>query len=149
MEHGDNGWTHSATGADQSDQWTMTSVHVASGRRSWQAIPHDSEGSEALVSPVIDLTGHAQARLRFATWYAFDDCSTVGYEPDGGLVEVIELKGHPWFLAVQCHPEFKSKPTQAHPLFRDFVRASLDKRGGKAPASHRRDAEVAAVSKCA
>ena len=48
-----------------------------------------------------------------------------GTSPDGGLVEVIELPDHPWFLAVQCHPEFKSKPTKAHPLFRDFVKAGL------------------------
>ncbi len=56
-----------------------------------------------------------------------------GTSPDGGLVEVIELPGHPWFVAVQCHPEFKSKPTKAHPLFRDFVKAGLayrlEKRG--------------------
>ena len=43
-----------------------------------------------------------------------------GTSPDGNLVEVIELRNHPWFVAVQCHPEFKSKPTKAHPLFRDF-----------------------------
>lgn len=48
--------------------------------------------------------------------------------PDGLLVEVIELTGHPWFVAVQCHPEFKSKPTQPHPLFRDFVGAALNYR---------------------
>jgi CTP synthase len=77
--------------------------------------------------------------------FARHSLEVTGTSPDGGLVEVIELKGHPWFLAVQCHPEFKSKPTQAHPLFREFVRASLDKREGKAPASQRRDAEVAAV----
>jgi CTP synthase len=54
-----------------------------------------------------------------------------GTSPDGKLVEVIELKGHPWFLAVQCHPEFKSKPTRAHPLFRAFVQASLARRDQK------------------
>lgn len=52
-----------------------------------------------------------------------------GTSPDGNLVEVIELRNHPWFLAVQCHPEFKSKPIKAHPLFREFVRASLEQRG--------------------
>jgi CTP synthase len=54
-----------------------------------------------------------------------------GTSPDGQLVEVIELAGHPWFLAVQCHPEFKSKPTRAHPLFRGFVEASLVNRTRK------------------
>jgi CTP synthase len=51
-----------------------------------------------------------------------------GTSPDGQLVEVIELRNHPWFLAVQCHPEFQSKPTRAHPLFRAFVQASLARR---------------------
>lgn len=48
-----------------------------------------------------------------------------GLSPDGNLVEIVEMKGHPWFLAVQFHPEFKSKPTEAHPLFREFVAAAL------------------------
>jgi CTP synthase len=68
-----------------------------------------------------------------------------GTSPDGGLVEVIELKDHPWFLAVQCHPEFKSKPTAAHPLFRDFVGASLERREGKAATAPRREPEAVAV----
>ena len=41
------------------------------------------------------------------------------------LVEIIELKNHPWFVAVQFHPEFKSKPDNAHPLFRDFIKAAI------------------------
>jgi CTP synthase len=53
-----------------------------------------------------------------------------GLSPDGNLVEIVELLDHPWFLAVQFHPEFKSKPTEAHPLFRDFVAAALAKREG-------------------
>jgi CTP synthase len=51
-----------------------------------------------------------------------------GTSPDGSLVEVIELSNHPWFVAVQCHPEFRSKPTRPHPLFRDFIGASLENR---------------------
>ncbi len=48
-----------------------------------------------------------------------------GLSPDGRLVEMIELPGHPWFVASQGHPEFKSRPTRPHPLFRDFVKAAL------------------------
>jgi CTP synthase len=48
-----------------------------------------------------------------------------GMSPDGSLVEIIELKDHPWFLGVQFHPEFKSRPTRPHPLFRDFIRAAV------------------------
>jgi CTP synthase len=54
-----------------------------------------------------------------------------GTSPDGSLVEVIELLNHPWFVGIQSHPEFKSKPTQPHPLFRDFIGASLEKRRSK------------------
>jgi CTP synthase len=60
-----------------------------------------------------------------------------GTSPDGKLVEVIELKDHPWFVAVQCHPEFKSKPTKAHPLFHGLVQASLARREGKKSDGHR------------
>lgn len=48
-----------------------------------------------------------------------------GTSPDGRLVEIIELKNHPWFVASQFHPEFSSRPTRPQPLFRDFVGASL------------------------
>jgi CTP synthase len=47
-----------------------------------------------------------------------------GRSPDGKFVEIAELPGHPWYLAVQFHPEFKSKPTRPHPLFAAFVDAS-------------------------
>lgn len=53
-----------------------------------------------------------------------------GTSPDKGLVEITELKGHPWFLGCQFHPEFKSKPMDPHPLFREFIRASI-RRGKK------------------
>ncbi len=71
-----------------------------------------------------------------------------GTSPDGKLVEVIELRQHPWFVAVQCHPEFKSKPTKAHPLFKGFVEASLARRGEqkKTDAGRARGNVVPAVS---
>ncbi len=47
-----------------------------------------------------------------------------GTSPDKRLVEIVELPDHPWFLATQFHPEFKSRPTRPHPLFRDFVGAA-------------------------
>jgi len=48
-----------------------------------------------------------------------------GTSPNGELVEIIEIEDHPWFLGCQFHPEFKSRPMDPHPLFRDFIRASL------------------------
>ena len=49
----------------------------------------------------------------------------VGLSPDGNYVEVIEIKEHPYFLAVQYHPEFKSRPTKPHPLFTGWIKAVL------------------------
>jgi CTP synthase len=48
-----------------------------------------------------------------------------GVYPKKNLVEIIELKDHPWFLACQFHPEFKSRPLEPHPLFREFIREAL------------------------
>jgi len=48
-----------------------------------------------------------------------------GTSKQGSLVEVVELPDHPWFVAVQYHPEFKSKPTQPHPLFSGFIQAAV------------------------
>jgi CTP synthase len=53
-----------------------------------------------------------------------------GVSPNNTLVEIIELADHPWFVAGQFHPEFKSRPDRAHPLFKAFVGASLDRAGG-------------------
>ncbi|MEA4965154.1 MAG: CTP synthase [Oscillospiraceae bacterium] len=49
----------------------------------------------------------------------------VGLSPSGNLVEIVELPDHPWFVGVQFHPEFKSRPNRPHPLFRGFVEAAL------------------------
>ena len=51
--------------------------------------------------------------------------SLSGVSPDGRIVEMIELKDHPWFVATQAHPEFKSRPNRPHPLFRGFLGAAL------------------------
>jgi len=49
-----------------------------------------------------------------------------GLSPDGRIVEMMELPNHPWFIATQAHPEFKSRPNRPHPLFKGFVGAALD-----------------------
>ena len=49
-----------------------------------------------------------------------------GLSPDGRIVEMMELKDHPWFIATQAHPEFKSRPNRPHPLFKGFVGAALE-----------------------
>jgi len=54
-----------------------------------------------------------------------------GLSPDGKLVEIIELKDHPWFVACQFHPEFQSTPLSPHPLFKAFIEAAVKYRDGK------------------
>jgi CTP synthase len=52
-----------------------------------------------------------------------------GLSPNGRLVEIVELRDHPWFVASQFHPEFRSRPTRPHPLFRDFIGAAIGRSG--------------------
>lgn len=49
-----------------------------------------------------------------------------GISPDGRIVEMVEIPSHPWFIATQAHPEFKSRPNRPHPLFREFIRAAIE-----------------------
>lgn len=69
-------------------------------------------------------------RFEFTLKYkqAFEDNGMVlsGFHPENNLVETIEYRDHPWFICTQFHPEFKSKPVKPHPLFKDFIRASLE-----------------------
>jgi CTP synthase len=64
-----------------------------------------------------------------------------GQSPDGRLVEIVELKDHPWFVASQFHPEFKSRPERPHPLFDKFVEAALEEGpvAGERPARPERE----------
>ena len=66
-----------------------------------------------------------------------------GKTPDGKFVEIAEIADHPWFIAVQFHPEFKSKPLSPHPLFADFVRASLERRQARLSSRLASDVSVA------
>jgi len=88
-----------------------------------------SKAAEAYGRELID--ERHRHRYEFNDHYRtqFEDAGMVfsGTRPDGGLVEIIEVPSHPWFLAVQFHPEFKSKPLQAHPLFAGFVAAAVEK----------------------
>ena len=58
-----------------------------------------------------------------------------GRTPDGKFVEIAEIPDHPWFLAVQFHPEFKSRPLSPHPLFREFIGAAFRHKNGQLPES--------------
>jgi CTP synthase len=65
--------------------------------------------------------------IKFKDVYEKNGMVFGGFHPYNNLVETIELPGHPWFFATQYHPEFKSKPVNPHPLFKDFIRASIEK----------------------
>jgi CTP synthase len=88
------------------------------------------EGTKAQVSyGVLEISERHRHRFEFNNSYSkqMEEKGMVlsGVSPDGKLVEIIELKDHPWFVACQFHPEFQSTPLKAHPLFRDFIAASL------------------------
>jgi len=74
-------------------------------------------------------------RFEFANEYREEmqraGMTLAGLSPSGKLVEIVELPDHPWFVGVQFHPEFKSRPNRAQPLFFGFVRASLERQKGK------------------
>ncbi len=85
----------------------------------------------------LDISERHRHRYEFNSDYIdhFEKAGVVlsGLSPDRGLVEIVELKGHPWFLGCQFHPEFKSRPLVPHPLFVDFIKAALrgKSKGGK------------------
>ena len=78
----------------------------------------------------INITERHRHRYEFNNFYRerLTDKGLVlsGVSPDGRLVEIVELPEHPWFVAGQFHPEFKSRPEKAHPLFAGFIKASLE-----------------------
>ncbi len=88
------------------------------------------KGSKAHRAYKTDLI-HERHRHRFEVNNAFKETLAArgmifsGVCPDNGLVEMIELADHPWFVGCQFHPELKSRATTAHPLFRDFVHAAM------------------------
>jgi len=67
----------------------------------------------------------------FKTLLAEKGLTISGSSPSGDLVEIIEIKDHPWFLGCQFHPEFKSRPMTPQPLFRDFIKAALEYKMGR------------------
>ncbi|MEA2480824.1 MAG: synthase [Thermoleophilaceae bacterium] len=82
-----------------------------------------------------EVNNHLRKRLEHAGLV----CS--GTSPDDRLVEIVELPEHPFFVAAQFHPEFKSRPLRPQPLFREFVRAALDRSRAEAAAQAEADAE--------
>ncbi len=94
------------------------------GSHAWQAYGKKAEISE-----------RHRHRYEFNNKYkaALEEAGMIatGINPDTNLVEVVEVQGHPWFVGVQYHPEYKSTVVNPHPLFVDFVRAALEYQGAK------------------
>jgi CTP synthase len=94
-----------------------------------------SDGSRsALAYGVSEISERHRHRYEFNGGYRqqLEEAGLViaGTNPDESLVEIVEVADHPWFVAVQFHPEFKSKPTAAHPLFAGLVAAAVDHHAG-------------------
>jgi len=70
--------------------------------------------------------------MKYREIYESKGMDVGGIFPKNDLVETVEIKDHPWFIATQYHPEFKSKPINPHPLFKDFIRASVENSKKKA-----------------
>jgi CTP synthase len=81
----------------------------------------------------LEISERHRHRYEFNNQYREDFLSAgmmlTGLSPDGRLVEAVEIKNHPWYVAVQYHPEFRSRPNRPHPLFLEFVRASARQHG--------------------
>ena len=110
------------------------------------------EGSRAArIYKTLSITERHRHRFEFNSRYQalFDKngMSCVGLNQDNNLVEIIELKDHPWFIGVQFHPEFQSKPLAPHPLFQDFVKAALDYQNRIHPSLQRKVRHEQSVSR--
>jgi len=92
----------------------------------------------------LDISERHRHRYEFHNIYrqqfAAHRMQVVGTSPDGSLVEIMEIADHPWFVAVQFHPEFKSQPTRPHPLFAGFVAAALKRHKARTERAHEVDA---------
>ncbi|MGE5613865.1 MAG: CTP synthase [Bacillota bacterium] len=91
------------------------------------------EGSNAAIAyRTVEISERHRHRYEFNNDYrdllAGKGLLPAGLSPDNKLVEVVEIPGHPWFVGVQFHPEFKSRPNKAHPLFREFIGAAVRRR---------------------
>ena len=117
----------------------MRLTSAATGAEHHITIPmHDSLKPGTLAAR---LYGRSQVSERHRHRYEMNNAYRARFEERGlvasgvneqlGLVEILELEGHPWFLGCQYHPEFQSKPFSPHPLFAGFVRAAIEHRAQK------------------
>ncbi len=96
-------------------------------------LQEDSHAIHAYGQPVISERHRHRFELNNDYRRKLTDCGLIcsGLYREEDLVEIIEMKDHPWFVGVQFHPEFKSKPTRPHPLFAHFIQAALTKQNSR------------------
>ena len=128
-------WQDAARGAQARDESSAKGGTMRLGAQDVDLVP----GSRART-----LYGRDRIRERHRHRYEFNNTYMDRYRAGGlaftglsgdGLVEIVELAGHPWFLATQFHPEFTSNPRDGHPLFTGFVSAALARRGAASPSA--------------
>lgn len=91
------------------------------------AIEPGTRAFEAYAAPEVSERHRHRYEFNSAYQQRFEEAGMTvsGFSPDKTLVEIVEIKDHPWFLGCQFHPEFTSKPMRPHPLFREFIRAAV------------------------
>lgn len=91
------------------------------------AIEPGTRAFEAYAAPEVSERHRHRYEFNSAYQQRFEEAGMAisGFSPDRTLVEIVEIKDHPWFLGCQFHPEFTSKPMRPHPLFREFIRAAV------------------------
>lgn len=91
------------------------------------AIESGTRAFEAYAAPEVSERHRHRYEFNSAYQQRFEEAGMTvsGFSPDKTLVEIVEIKDHPWFLGCQFHPEFTSKPMRPHPLFREFIRAAV------------------------
>jgi CTP synthase len=94
-------------------------------------LAEDSKSREAYASETIPERHRHRYEFNnvYRQQFAAHGMQVAGTNADGTLVEILEIPEHPWFVSVQFHPEFQSKPIKAHPLFASFIAAAIDRKG--------------------
>ncbi len=135
-----------ATSQEFDEQAQHPVIHIMPDQEK-KLLEHDYGGTMRLGSWQCKLTKHSRARkaydkeliqerhrhrYEFNNQYRkqFEDAGMIlsGTTPDGRLGEIIEIQQHPWFVGVQFHPEFQSRPLRPHPLFRDFIDVCINQK---------------------
>ena len=106
---------------------TLTLCEMAQEEDDASQLDEVAQGCETLEKEISERHRHRyEFNNDFRCELQQDGLTLAGTSPDGALVEIVEIKDHPWYVGCQFHPEFKSRPNRPHPLFYGFVKAALE-----------------------